>query len=451
MTRRLTAALAVTMAALATAAPSEAAAAPAWTSPQDLGEAGGDFLSDSALASNDRGDAVVVVARTTGVFAARARAHEGFAALRRIARSGSRPSVAIDPRGIAVIAFDYFDGTHEATDLRDDDCCTGVKVGVWRPGHAPTRPRAVRRRGISTQLGAIAATRGHRGVLVAGDPYSATTNDTPQLAPMRLDGRIGALRAVAKAGWIPTTLQWVGGRAVAGLARSGDGHGTQIAVARQRRDRRFNAPRVFVRLTGQLATSYLNSKLAALQMTPDGHGGQIAVYQRGKRPHLRIALSRKPLEGRARTSIVQRGPARGVKLTPPARARDGSIAFAWARGGGSPGYRETPYVTTRSRLGRLRTARLLDGVSSVEELAVAAAPGGAGAVGVRGTIGLTSDPARILALGEGVPLPAVGLQIAITQFATTSIVLSANARDPARAVYEVGGRAFATLLRAGSR
>ena len=255
---------------------------------------------------------------------------------------------------------------------------------------------------------------------------------------------------MAKVGWTPTTLQWVGGRAVAGLARSGDGHGTQLAVARQRRDGRFNAPRAFVRLTGQLALSYFSSELAALQMAPDGHGGQIASYQRGKRPNLRIALSRKPLDGRVRTAFVQRGPARAIKLTAPARARDGSIAFAWARLGGAPGFQETAYVTTRSRSGRLRTAAVLGPVSNVDQLAVGAAPGGAGAVAVRGSIGLASSPARIVPLAAGLPQPAGALDIAAPRFATTSIVLSSNARDPARAVYEVGGRALATLLHASS-
>lgn len=445
MTRRTSTALATAIAAFAASAGQATAAAPGWTPPQDLGAVGSDFGAGSALASNDRGDAVAVITTGTSVLVARASANRAFAAPVRIAAANEgRPRVAIDERGVALLAFDYADGTHEATDFRDDDCCTGVKVSVWRPAHRPTTPRAVRRRGIPTTLGAIAATRGHRGVLVAGDEFGDP--EPVRFVPVRIDGRLGTVRTVANTTWTPMTLQWVAGRAIAGLARAGDGRGTQIAVARQRRDQRFAAPHSFVKLTGQLGLSYYDSSLSALTMTPDGRGGQIAAYQRGKRPNLRIALSRKPLNGRVRTSTVRRGPARAVKLTPPVRARDGWIAFAWARRGGAPGYLETAYVTTRSPAGRLATAALASPATFASDLAVSVAPGGGGAVGVGTIVALQGTRAAILALAGGRPQPAGALDLGLSRATATSTVLSSNARDPARAVVQLGGRAFATRL-----
>lgn len=77
--------------------------------------------------------------------------------------------------------------------------------------------------------------------------------------------------------------------------------GTELAVARQRRDQGFADPRGFVYLTGQLSLSYFDTSLSELKMAADGRGGQVAAYQRGRRPTLRLAITRKPLNGRART------------------------------------------------------------------------------------------------------------------------------------------------------
>ncbi len=446
MKQRSCTVLAAVVAALLAAASPAGAAAPTWTSPQDLGATQGDAISNTALASNDRGDAVAVVSKPDGVYVARASARRAFSAPRRIASSGFRPRVAIDSRGVALVAFSYLDGSHVATDLRDDDCCTGVRVSVWQPGRAPTRSRAVRPRGSSTQLGAIAATRGHRGVLIAGEEFSDNAEDPPRLVPVRIDGRLGTARKVAPTGWSPLTLQWRQARAIAGLVRISKKRGTELAVARQRRNLAFNAPRDFVRLTGQLSLSYFDTGLSELTMSPDGHGGQIAAYQRGKRPNLRLAITRKSLDGRARTSFVQRGPDRALKATAPARARDGSIAVAWARRGGAPAYGEHAYVTVRAPSGRVTTTALPSPASFFDALAVGVAPGGAGAVGVGGSVPRMGLQVSLAALAGGRPLPAPALGFGPGRFTTTSISISSNARDPARAVFEFGGRAFAARL-----
>ncbi len=446
--RRSHTALAAVIAALASAGPAHAAA-PTWTTPQDLGAAGGQTFANTALASNDRGDAVAVLSTAGGIFVARASAGQPFPAPRRIASSGFRPKVAIDARGVALVAFSYDDGTHTATDLRDDDCCVGVKVSVLRAGRRATTPRAVRRRGTATQLGAISATRGHRGVLIAGEELSDDADDDVRLVPVRIDGRLGTARKVAGGDWSPLTLQWTGARAIAGLARISDRRGTEFAVARQRRNLRFGAPRRFVHLTGQLSLGYFDTSLGEVEMSPDGRGGQIAAYQRGKRPNLRLAITRKPLNGRARTSFVQRGPDRALKTSPPARSRDGWIAVAWARRGGAPAYAEHAYVTTRSPAGALRTTPLPTPVSFFGTLAVGVAPGGAGAVGIGGSVPRLGEQAGIVALAGGRPQPAIGLGVGPTRIVGTSIVISSNVRDPARAVFEFGGRAFATRLEPG--
>ena len=110
-------------------------------------------------------------------------------------------------------------------------------------------------------------------------------------------------------------------------------------------------------LTGQLSLSYFNTSLSELTMSPDGHGGQIAAYQRGKRPSLRLAITRKSLNGRPGTSLVQRGPDRALKTNAPVRARDGWIGVVWSRRGGAPAYAESVYLTTRSPFGSVTTRR----------------------------------------------------------------------------------------------
>ncbi len=448
MTHRPCAALITLVAALASAGPAHAAA-PSWTTPQDLGAIGGETISNTALATNDRRDAVAVLSTAGAIFAARATAGRPFSTPRPISSSGFRPKVAIDSRGVALIAFSYDDGTRVTSDLRDDDCCTGVRVSVWQPGRSPTPSRAVTRRGTSTQLGAVAATRGHRGVLIAGEEFTDSAEDPARLVPVRIDGRLGATRRVAGSDWSPLTLQWTRERAIAGLVRISKGRGTELAVARQGRSLRFAAPRNFVRLTGQLSLSYYNSSLSELTMSPDGRGGQIAAYQRGKRPQLRLAITRKSLNGRARSSFVQRGPDRALKVTPPARARDGWIAVAWARRGGPPAYAEHAYVTTRSPAGRLRTTALPTAVNYFSTLAVGVAPGGAGAVGVGGSVPRLGAQARVVALAGGRPQQAIGFGVGPTRLTGGSIVIGSNARERARAVFEFAGRAFATRLEGG--
>jgi hypothetical protein len=73
---------------------------------------------------------------------------------------------------------------------------------------------------------------------------------------------------------------------------------------------------------------------------------------------------------------------------------------------------------------------------------VAARPG-TGSVGAGGSVPRLGDQAAIIALAGGRPQPAVGFGVGPARIVSTSIVISSNARDPARAVLEFGGRAFA--------
>lgn len=417
----------------------------AWTAPQDLGplaQAG----RSSALASNARGDAVAVLQSPGGAISvARARAHGAFGAPVTIAAKGYGPRVAIDERGVALIAFGYLDGTiDEPLDLREDPCCEGVKVAVWRPGHRPTRPRAVRRRGIVTVLGPLAATRGHRGVLIGRDRYGSPA--PVRLVPVTLDGRLGRLRTVANASWTPTTLQWVGGRAVAGLARTLRRGGTRLAAARQRRGGAFNAVRTFATAT---RVSDFSRDSRQLAMAADGRGGQVAVYRAGRTPALRLVVARKPLAGRVRSDVLVRGRATYVKIAAPAVARDGSIVAPWVRRapGGAAGFgKEHAYVTTRSAGGRLVTTRLLGPVTSVNEQAAAAAPRGRGAVSSDRIAGRSGIVTTLVALRAGRPLPGTPFAVSQNVFGIEPTRLTGNPQDPVRALFSVRGRALSTLL-----
>ena len=92
MMRRSCTALAAIVAALASAgAAGPAGGRASWTPAQDLGPVGGETFSNTALASNDRGDAVAVLSTSAGIFVRRASAGQAFSAPRRIAASGFRP------------------------------------------------------------------------------------------------------------------------------------------------------------------------------------------------------------------------------------------------------------------------------------------------------------------------------------------------------------------------
>ena len=101
-----------------------------------------------------------------------------------------------------------------------------------------------------------------------------------------------------------------------------------------------------------------------------------------------------------------------------------------------------------ARADALTTTALPSPMTYFDTLAVGIAPGGAGAVGVGGGVPRLGVQAGVVALAGGRPQPAIGFGVGPTRSVSTSIVVSSNARDRARAVFEFGGRAFATRLQA---
>jgi hypothetical protein len=393
-----------------------------------------DCCTPAAIASNARGDVVAAFSDSGGLSVARARAHGAFGARVRIPAADYPSSrVAIDSRGVALIAFTYDDGTEPGYfEGRDEGCCTGVKVVVWRPGHRPTAPRTVFPRGSATSLAAIAATRGHRGVLVAGQAGADTFDHAdPTFVPVRLDGRIATRRVVSSRGWAPATLQWVHGRAVVGLTRSSDDQ-SELGVARQsRRSDAFGAVRRFGRIT-QAPTDYATP---ALRMIADGRGGHVAVWRRASSPGQQLFLGRASLGGPLHATLIRRDIQGQLRFGDPAVASDRWIVLAW---GQSDDASRTGYVTTRSPRGRVVTSRIGglnvgDGyVVPFSEPLAAAAPGGRGAVALQRRT-LMTDGMRFVGLRAGRPLPGAVLDVRDADSYGT--VLTANRRDPARALF----------------
>ena len=85
-------------------------------------------------------------------------------------------------------------------------------------------------------------------------------------------------------------------------------------------------------------------------------------------------------------------------------------------------------------------------MTSFDALAVGVAPGGAGAVGFGGYVPRVGAQVGVAALAGGRPQPAIAFGLGPDRTASTSLAITANAQDPARAVIEFGGRAFATRL-----
>jgi hypothetical protein len=438
------------LAALTVSPAAAAAATPGWTPSRRAVTS--DCCTPQSIASNPRGDVVAVFSDNGGLSVARARAHRGFGARVRIPRADDYPSsrVAIDSRGVAIIAFTYEDGTEPALfEGREESCCFGVRVVVWRPGRRPTTPRTVFPRGSATTLVAVAATRGHRGVLVAGEPGRETFNNShglPTLVPVGLDGRLATRRTVARRGWAPATLQWVRGRAVVGLTNADDS-ASELAVARQsRRSDAFGAVRRFGRLT-QAPTDY---EIAVPRMIPDGRGGHVVVWARASSTGLQLFLGRASLTGPLRATLIRRDIQGQLRFGDPAVASDRWIVVAWGQSDAAS--RAGWYVTTRSPRGRLVTSEIR-GVSVVDGSLLpfatpiaAAAPGGRGAVALdRGSSFATGM--RIVGLRSGRPLASAVLDVPDAQAYGT--VLTANRRDPARALFRMpisGGRVSNLVL-----
>jgi len=424
-----------------TISPAAAAAAThGWTPIRRVAITG--WGTPQSIASNARGDVVAVFSDNGGLSVARARAHRAFGARVRILRAADYPrsSVAIDSRGVAIIAFTYEDGTAPALfEGRDSSCCFGVRVVVWRPGRRPTTARTVFPRGSATTLVTVAATRGRRGVLVAGEPGRATFNNSdglPTFVPVGLDGRLGTRRLVARRGWAPATLQWRRGRAVVGLTRAGS-DAVDVGVARQRRrSDAFGPMRRVARLTHAPKDYPPEYSDPVVRMAPDGHGGQVVLWRRVTSTGVSLLLGRASIDGPLRRTIINRKIKGTLSFSDPAVASDGWIVAAW---GQSDTTARQGYVTTRSPRGRLVTSEIRGvsvGVGYDGNVApfsdppmAAAAPGGGGAValqrGSRSAAGM-----RFVGLRAGRPLAGAVLDVPGAE--SYSTLLTANRRDPGR-------------------
>lgn len=438
--------LAAVAAVVAVAAPTAAAAsasgsARGWSVAQDI-LPNRCCASPVAIASNARGDAVAVFSEGGGLTIARARANRRFGQRVRIA-SASYPEarVALDQRGVALVAFTFEDGsTRPAHEDRFGmtGCCTGVSVVVWRPGQRPTRPRAITARGTSAILGAVAATHGRRGVLVAGDPsrpeHSIRPTGPVRLVAVGLDGRIGTRRTVANRSWTPVTLQWVGRRAVAGLMRNSGGGRLDLGIARQGSGSAFLPAKRFARFA-RVPDPLLGSEV---EMTADGRGGQVAVWRRITPVGLRLVLARASLGGRLRTNVVGRGFPASLMIAAPAVASDGGIVLPWGQIDADQS--RSAHVTTRSPRGRLVTRRILEPTRTAgralafDSLAAAAAPGGRGAVAIDRTVGFSART-RLVGLRGGRSATGAVLDLR-TGSSSHRTLLTGNRRDPARALFE---------------
>lgn len=437
---------------LAAAVPAVAGAQ--WTAPQQLGPAG--FASDdTALASNDRGNAVTAFSQDGDIRIARATAGAPFEPAITVGNQGRAPRVAIDARGVALIAWEYDDQTVNGipNERGTTTCCLGTKVVVWRPGHAPTRPRVVRRRGLITRLGPLAAVSGRRGLLVQTVSFNRKTGEETegalQFAPVGIDGRPGTRRNVVRSTWQGASLQFHGGRAVVGLVRERSPT-TRLAVRSQRSTGAFGALRVFLRVPERLVFNGGSPWTAEVVMAPDGRGGQVAALTRGTINRRFLQLVRKPRAGRLRSVVVRRGPARNLRVSMPAASPDGWAAVAFARVSAPQSTSATGYVVALRPSGRSIVTRVAQ--SAVFALpAVAVGRDGAGAAGfVGGDFAPgTSSPSRasFVPLAAGLPQPSAALVRDATETGIQNIVMTSNRRDRARVVWEEGRRILSSGLR----
>lgn len=446
--RRLPFVTACACALIAVAVP--AAAGAAWTAPQDIGP-GGISYNDTALASNDRGDAVTAFSQSRGIRIARAAAGGPFGASIAVSVNGESPRVAIDARGVALIAWSYYDGSFSGSDgFRGTlSCCQGSMVVVWRPGHAPSRPHVVRGAGLIARLGAVAAVGGRRGVLVDTSHFDETdgseSDGALEFVPIRIDGRPGRVRTVLRSAWQGLTLQFSRGRAIVGLL-DGDGP-TRLAVRSQRATGAFGQLRVFLRVPEKLEYFSGSPNFSDIMMAPDGRGGQLAVLERGKRPRLAVQLIRKPRVGRLRSVLMRRGPAENFALSLPVASSDGWLAVAFNRVPAVTGLARFAYALVVTPNGRAIVTLLTAGVG--ESPAVSLTRGGVGAtafVDERMTATAFLLRASFAPLARGLPQPAAALTRDGNGSVIQNVVLTSNRRDRARAVWEEGGRVLATRL-----
>ena len=446
--RALTSA-ALACAALAAALP--AAAGAAWTAPQALGA--GDYSGDAvALKSNARGDAVTVLADSRGVHVARATAGRPFGARLRIDTDGLTPQVAIDGRGVALIAWEYDDGSFFGPDdFRGyTSCCIGTKVVVWRPGRRPSPARLVRPRGVITRLGQIAAVSGRRGLLVRAAGDDEYVQGALQFVPVGLDGRPGRRRTVPARDLSAGSLGFARGRAVVGLV---DARGpSRLGVRSQRAGGSFGALRVFWRGSQKLDVSEEYPDLSAVRLASDGRGGQLAAVLRGRRPNMYVQLVRKPRGARARTFTVRRGRANDFIFGELSASPDGWTALAFVRHWTSTTSLEAVgFVLTVSPSDRIRVVRATATLNSVGGYAASVTRGGAGAAGFSGWHAQGPfAPAIFRASFE--PLAGGRLNAAGTLLRGPSddliigVAMTSNPRDRARAVWHEGGHVLASRL-----
>jgi len=421
--------LVVTAGALAGCDPASAA----WSPAQQLSTRGADD-PDAGLASNARGDAVLAYSDGRGVWAVRAAAHRGFGRPERISGGGGYPLVAIDEQGVVLVALTYDDESYDGGSNPEGACCLGVKVSVWRPGHRPSRPRAILPEGSSPTPVAIAAGSGRRGLVINAEGAGPV-----RFVPVSINGRVGRLRAVAAFTWEPSTLAFVDGRAVVGLIRREHYGLTTLATARQRPGGTFAPEQRFVRTGMSLGISLDDDR--EVDMSADGRGGQVAVWVRGRGRRLGFVVTRKPFSGQARSVAVApaAGSATRLFFSTPAVAIDGSIVLPWVRV--PKRGLHVAYCFVQRPDGSVTNTRLPGG-SEVLDLVGAAAPGGSGAVVVQ-----TVDATTVAAIRYGRPRlrESLGATIRTTRFG--AVWLTGNGLDPARAVFHRRSRRFASLLR----
>ncbi len=438
---------------LGAAAPAVAGAA--WTAPQDLGPTGFGSATTS-LASNDRGDAVTAFSHPGGIRIARATAGAAFGPSVGVSTDyGTVTRVAIDARGVALIAWEYQDGAVNGVpdDFRGTTtCCTGTKVIVWRPGQLPTRAHVIRRRALITRLGHVAAVSGRRGLLVQTSSFNRTSGEegrgSLQFAPIRLDGRPGKRRNVVRSNWVGASLQFSGGRAVVGLIGQRRAS-TPLALRSQRASGTFGTIRVFRTVPEKIESYDGSTEFAKILMAPDGRGGQLAVMQRGRRPKQFVQFIRKPRTGRLRSITVRRGPAEDFRFSRPAASPDGWSAVAFARRPKITELDSVGYVLAVSPNGRSFVTRVTASEQSSGP-AVSVTRGGTGAAGfIDGRsvpFGAFVTRASFVPLTRGLPRLPAALIIDRAAVAIDNVVMTSNRRDRARVVWEEGGRVLASRL-----
>ncbi len=438
--------IALVLAALACAAPATATAA-GWTPPQDLGPSG---FASTAIASNASGDAVTAFSQSRGgIYIARASAGAPFGTALRMDGEGVRPRIAIDARGVALIAWEYDDGSFFGPDdFRGyTSCCTGTKVVVWRPGQAPSPVRVVRRRGLVTRPGPVAAVSGRRGVLVRAAGSDEEQFGTMQFVPIRVDGRLGKRRAISGIHWRRASLQYSGGRAVVGLI---DPRGpSRMALRTQRANGSFGPLRVFLRVPEELAFYEIGGmEYNDAQIVPDGRGGQVAVLERGARPHRYLQLVRRRRGAAARTIARQRGRADDFDISQLSASPDGWTALAYKRKPAITSIYGVVHVVVVSPRGRIRSTPLTP-LGDVSSPAASVTRGGAGAAGFASSDLRPGAPFRSASsfapIRAGRPLPA-GALLRSADGLITNVVMTSNPRDRARVVWEEGERVFASRL-----